>query len=110
MADHVSEFFNGWNYHNNWEPFHGSYFDYVMQIPHEVFIAFYYFPEACFITLIFFPLFILLIAFFEVMRNDFTIVVMGWGPMIAAVILFVFIGFSVLREPENPDGGKYEKF
>jgi len=108
-ADHVSEFFNGWNYKNDWEPFRGNYLEYVMQIPREVYTAFYYFPEACFITLIFFPLFVLLIAFFEVMRFDYTIVTMGWLPFISGIALFVVVGFALLREDDNPNAGKYNK-
>lgn len=109
-VDHVAEFFNGWNYKNDWEPFRGTYLDYVRQIPYEVYIAAGWYPEACFITLIFFPLFILLITFYEVMHSDYTLFLMGWIPVMSGVVAMIVFGFMLLREPENPNAGNYKKF
>ncbi len=108
-ADHVAEFFNGWNYENNWEPFHGGYLDYVLQIPGALYVAFSHFPEACFLTMIMYPMLVVAIAIYEVIHNDFTLVLMGWGPFMAGVALFIFGGFNLAQGKDNPDAGKYTK-
>lgn len=107
-VDHVSEFFNGWNYKNNWEPFSGTYFDYIRQIPHEVYIAFGWFPEACFITVILFPVLILFLGIYEVMYNDFSLVLNGWLPVLIGIFGMVLFGFMIMKEPDSPHAGKYD--
>jgi hypothetical protein len=109
-ADHISEFFNGWNYSNGWEPFTGNYFDYIRQIPKEVYVAFGWFPEACFITLIFYPLAVLGIGIYEVAYGEFTIVLYGWLPFLTGAFGMVFFGFMLLKEDDSPHAGKYDRF
>ncbi|MGB4057650.1 MAG: hypothetical protein WBK77_06165 [Alphaproteobacteria bacterium] len=100
-ADHIAEFLNKRNYQNEWEPFRGAFgfFDYVARIPDEIVNGIRYFPDACFAMLVFYPLTVIILALFEVFEGDFTMLLMGWLPFFAGIMLFVIGGFFFLREP-----------
>ncbi len=108
-ADHLSEFFNGWNYRNNWDPFSGGYIDAVRELPGQLYIGLKNFPDACFFTLILYPMIVIFVAFYEVVHNDFSILLMGWLPFLSGVALFILGGFFFLREPDNPNMEKFKK-
>ncbi|MCC7305453.1 MAG: hypothetical protein IT558_04245 [Alphaproteobacteria bacterium] len=80
-------------YQNEWNPFQkDSYMAAIQAIPRHIYIAFGYFPTSALIGLIFFPLMIVVVPFYEAYMGQYLLLLYGWLPFAAGVLVLVAAG------------------
>ncbi len=98
-VDWMAEFMDGNRMYNEWVPVKANFLETLTALPHSLFVAFSKFPIASAMTLIFFPLLIVLLPLYQVsFFGDWSLFYMGWLPFFAGGGLFLLGG--ILREDD----------
>ena len=81
VVDRVSEFSSDYINQNGWIPFHGDYFDYLMQLPKTFYSALCHYPYVCIISFVFSPLLFLFVPLYDIFfLYDYSMILNGILP------------------------------